>query len=137
MLDARVQLLEGKRILVVLTATGKARSQDDFGIVQMFIQRALGVSKIGIAKSAQEARQMLVNVSNKSEPEWDWVYTQKPNADTETILFDENQNKFPGLHKRKRSASTSEDERAPRRLKMITNEFIVQSLILGQLVEND
>lgn len=127
--EQRDQFLHGKSILII---TGNAKRLESRS-AYVFLTRALGPSRIGHAVDLQEARKKLTE-AEKDGNEWDMVYVDNEKG-AESTLFEDTPG--GGSRKRKRaSTATSEDTPAPKRIRVICDETVVQSLILGQLMED-
>jgi hypothetical protein len=131
-LGQRAKLLEGSRILAVVK-----KALEDRKKAYIFLVRVLGASVSRVC-SVEEARAELKVAEQAGRP-FDWVYVDgKPD---EEALFSP---KPPvGGKKRKRTskagaavaAAATSDERPVKRVRTLTHEWVVQSLILGRLLE--
>lgn len=98
----------------------------------IFLTHALGASKVAKVTSVEGTAKA---ISEASEP-WDWVYTHSDRvAEVEKVLYG-------GVvggrgRKRKRTSAGGRDkaEGGMKRLRVVEHEFVIQSLILGQLAE--
>ncbi|KAI6717352.1 hypothetical protein JHW43_000008 [Diplocarpon mali] len=125
----RDKLLDGKSVLLI---TGKGKTQDKRKAYS-FLARALGPARIGQVVDYQEARKKL-----SDEQEWDMLYVDTHEKAAETAVFG-----TPGAvsssasTKRKRGPTPSvvDDSPAPKRIRIISDETMIQSLILGQLLD--
>jgi hypothetical protein len=125
----RPLLLSGKSILLVM---GKGKNIEDRKKAYVFLTQALGARQVKRAMSNEEARKLLLETEDSGE-KWDWVYVDKKEEDAEKAIFGPNTNT---VRKRKRhSDGTEESDGQPKRVKIINDEFVVQSLILGRLLE--
>lgn len=132
----RPKLLQGKNILLV-TRKGKA---EETRRPYHFLTQASGASSVKRVLSIEEARKALLE-AHESQKSWDWVYVDSDKhtemKDTEKLLF--------GLKggKRKRSSVVTDhsdnDTDAPDRKKtrLVGDEYIIQSLIFGGLMDFD
>jgi len=123
-LDARDKLLEGKSVLMV-TSRGKADKRKPY----VFLTRALGPSRVEQVGDLSEARTKLGSET------WDLLYTDSPKETAAATLFG-SANSSGGSKKRKRGpTATKESTPSPKRIRVIDDETMIQSLILGQIME--
>ncbi|KAN0099860.1 hypothetical protein V8E51_013635 [Hyaloscypha variabilis] len=123
-LDARDKLLDGKSVLMV-TGRGKADKRKPY----VFLTRALGPSRIGQVGDLSEARTKLGSET------WDLLYADSPHHTAAATVFG-SENSSGGSKKRKRGPTTAEDSTpSPKRIRVIDDETMIQSLILGQIME--
>ncbi|KAJ8071198.1 hypothetical protein OCU04_001536 [Sclerotinia nivalis] len=128
----RPKLLEGKSILIV-TGKGKAGEKRK---PYTFLTRALGPTRLGQAQDLAQAKEMLLDAENKNS-DYDWLYVDGK-QDVEAAVFESPPaSTAGGPRKRKRTSIKEEDALAPlpKRIRVINDEIIIQSLILGQLIE--
>jgi hypothetical protein len=137
----RKKLLEGKSILIV---TGKGKA-GELKKAYLFLTHALGVRCVTRVQSNQEARKVLHEAERKGD-EFDLVYVDDDERDAEKVIFGATSAAAPtSTRKRKRGAAVPAEENVdegrnqppPKKVKVINNEFVVQSLILGKLLEDD
>ncbi|KAH8748731.1 hypothetical protein F5882DRAFT_489421 [Hyaloscypha sp. PMI_1271] len=123
-LDARDKLLEGKSVLMV-TSRGKADKRKPY----VFLTRALGPSRVEQVGDLSEARTKLGSET------WDLLYTDSPKETAAATVFG-SANSSGGSKKRKRGpTATKESTPSPKRIRVIDDETMIQSLILGQIME--
>ncbi|RAL62827.1 hypothetical protein DID88_004669 [Monilinia fructigena] len=128
----RSKLLEGKSILIV-TGKGKAGEKRK---PYTFLTRALGPTRLGQAQDLNQAREMLLDAESK-EVSYDWLYVDgKPDAEA-TVFESTPIGTAKGQRKRKRASNVADDVATPlpKRIRVVNDEMIIQSLILGQLLE--
>lgn len=98
----------------------------------IFLTQALGASKVAKVTSVEGAAK---TISEAGEP-WDWVYTHSDRvAEVEKVLYG---GVMGGRgRKRKRTSGGGKDkaEGGVKRPRVVEHEFVIQSLILGQLAE--
>jgi hypothetical protein len=141
----REQMLQGSRILAVVKKSAESRK-----MAYVFLARVLGGSLTRVY-SADEGREELKKAEEKGRP-FDWVYVDGPKE--EEALFGTGQ-QIVGVgrgRKRKRasagpassmvnSANTSAASLASlapppgKRARTLTDELVIQSLILGRMIE--
>jgi hypothetical protein len=123
-LDARDKLLEGKSVLMV-TSRGKADKRKPY----VFLTRALGPSRVEQVGDLSEARTKLGSET------WDLLYTDSPKETAAVTVFG-SANSSGGSKKRKRGPTATKDSTpSPKRIRVIDDETMIQSLILGQIME--
>lgn len=127
-MDQRPKLLESTEVLLFMK---KSRSEEK-RMPYMFLAQILGAALVR-AHTLDEARAKLREREEAGQA-FDWVYIDDNEAGVEQALFAK-----PGqstTRKRKRSsADLGVSGRAPKRIRKLTDELVVQSLILGRLVE--
>lgn len=126
--ESRPTMLEGKKILLVM-AKGKP---EQVRRPYLFLIQALGASQVRRVLSNLEARKVLME--SAADGAWDCVYidSEKNEAkrkEASKIIFE------PVARKRKRSAAIDEKAPDPRKVQLISDEYVVQSLILGALID--
>ena len=126
----RPNFLAGSSVLLIV---GKGREQTMKAYP--FIAYALGARKVARAVSLEVARQMLLDGMADGR-EWDWVCfhegeTQMTQKQAEKVLFGGG---GAGAGKRKRGVS---EVVRRSRTRVVATEFVIQSLILGQLLDEE
>ncbi|CAK7219055.1 radiation sensitive protein rad9 [Sporothrix bragantina] len=123
----RAKLMGG---LTILVAPGKAVEKTRAQYT--FLAHVLGAS-LSQANNLQEAREHLKAMEEAGRP-CDWVYVgEKPELGG---LFEDRVR--PAAKKRKRQALGDDDiDRAPAPVKTLSDERFIQSLIFGELIEDD
>lgn len=138
-IDARPKLLEGKSVLIVM-GRGKAEEKRK---AYVFLTFALGAARVQRVPDLETAKALLDSQSEASLPcSWDLIYVDDADQDSARAMLMP-QTRTQRIHlvhgkKRKKSAtftmSTPPVETAPT-ARVIGNEFVCQSLILGRLFE--
>ncbi|KAJ5735732.1 uncharacterized protein N7483_000857 [Penicillium malachiteum] len=135
---ARPQLLKGKSVLIV-TGRGKAEEKRR---AYIFLTFALGASRVESVPDLEAAREVIEAQAEASLPcKWDLVYVEDADqASAKSMLTPtpKTQNATPTRgRKRKKSAafnlSSSTNDFSPI-ARVVGNEFVCQSLILGKLL---
>ncbi|KAI6785039.1 uncharacterized protein J7T54_008133 [Emericellopsis cladophorae] len=121
----RRKLLEGQRLLIVVDSK-KARS--DLKEPYMFLMQALG-ARTSRVHTAEQACEVLTKHARAETP-IDWVYIDSGTATVEAVLCAPE----AGGKKRKRTPAVA----APLfgNIRVLNDELVVQSLILGRMVED-
>jgi hypothetical protein len=123
--DQRRKLLEGQRILVVVDSKkSRAGGKQPY----IFLAQALGPS-ISRVFTTEQAREALVAHAKKGRP-FDWIYVDKGTGTAEAVLSPPD----VGGKKRKRN-STPAAAHSFGDTRVLNDEMVVQSLILGRMVE--
>lgn len=122
----RDKFLEGSRILAVVKKALESRK-----MAYVFLARVLGAS-LSRVYSVEEAKAEMKAAEDSGRP-FDWVYVDgKPDEDA---LFAAGPGPGPaGGKKRKRTAAVAA-ERPVKRVRTLSDELVIQSLILGRLIE--
>ncbi|KAL8793309.1 MAG: hypothetical protein Q9195_004086 [Heterodermia aff. obscurata] len=119
--DARPRLLADANVLLIME-----RGEEDTMRSHPLLSHALGARKVSRAATMGDAARMLAE--GDGEEGWDWVYSHDKEERVERGLF----GRGSGVgKKRKRGGGEGEG----RRTRVVGNEFVIQSLILGRLVE--
>ena len=128
--EQRPRLLEGSRILLVMTKSAEAKK-----MAYVFLARALGAS-LSRVHSIEEGKAKLKAMENLGQP-YDWVYVDEKTDKGGDVLF-AGTSAEKGSKKRKRgSAASSSAAPPPKRVRTLSDERVIQSLILGRLIEED
>lgn len=125
-ISQRAKLLEGSRILAVVKKALEGRK-----MAYVFLARVLGASLTRVY-SIEEAKVEMKAAEDSGSP-FDWVYVGgKPDEDA---LFATDP---VGGKKRKRAttATSFAAERPLKRIRTLSDELVIQSLILGRLIED-
>ncbi|KAL5313633.1 hypothetical protein ACEPPN_018054 [Leptodophora sp. 'Broadleaf-Isolate-01'] len=128
----RDKLLEGKSILLV---TGKGKVQEKRK-AYTFLAHALGPARISQVADYQDARKKL---SQEQDQEWDLLYVDNhEKAASEAVFGMPTAVSSSASRKRKRgpTAAVADDSPAPKKIRIISDETMIQSLILGQLLDD-
>lgn len=137
----RPLLLQGQSVLLV---TGRSKKEIEKRQPFVFLTHALGSANVGRCADLTDASEMLV------EDHWDWVYVDNNDIsvlDAAAELFGTEipatatENKSKKGKKRKRDEGEDREELMARvqvggkKIRVTCSEFVIQSLILGALVE--
>ncbi|KAE8441939.1 hypothetical protein EG329_004147 [Mollisiaceae sp. DMI_Dod_QoI] len=130
--SGRDKLLEGKSVLLV---TGKGKTEDKRK-AYVFLTRALGPARVGQVVDFQEARKRLVEAEAQDQG-YDLLYVEGNEKAADSSVFGSASVTSSGTKKRKRGPVESADVEipTPKKIRIIVDETMVQSLILGQLLE--
>ncbi|RYP86327.1 hypothetical protein DL770_004919 [Monosporascus sp. CRB-9-2] len=128
-ISQRPRLLEGTQILLVMKKTKNEDKRQPY----VFLAQVLGGSLVRV-NTLEEARAKLLEREARGEP-FDWVYLGDHIHNAEGILFGSGTAEAPSRKRKRRSAGEGETDRPPKRIRSLNDELVIQSLILGRLVE--
>lgn len=129
--DQRAKLLEGSRILALVK-----KSLEGKKMAYVFLARVLGAS-LSRVYSVEEAKAEMEAAEHSGRP-FDWVYVN--GKSDEDALFTARPGPVGGK-KRKRGSMAAENAAAAtvgrplKRIRTLSDELVIQSLILGRLIE--
>jgi len=123
-LAAREKLLDGKSVLIV-TPRGKAEKRKPY----VFLTRALGPSRVGQVGDLSEARTRL------GSEEWDLLYSDCSQETAAATVFGHAASNGASKKRKRGPAAVEDPAPSPKRIRVIDDETMIQSLILGQLME--
>ncbi|KAI8304302.1 DNA repair protein crb2 [Colletotrichum sp. SAR11_240] len=128
--ERRPKMLEGSKILLVMK---KSRAEDK-KMPYVFLAHVLGAT-LSRAYNLEEAKEALKQREELDDP-FDWVYVDEHTGTKEGLFSSAAPNTKPSK-KRKRPAAPVKDEadRAPKRIRTLSDELVIQSLILGRMIE--
>ncbi|MCJ1420634.1 hypothetical protein MMC32_006992 [Xylographa parallela] len=122
----------------VLLITGKGK-EEQMMKAYPFIAYALGATKVSKAVSLNAARQILAGAAASGE-EWDWVCYHEGEKSSEGVGRRQAEAVLSGSsekgRKRKQSGGVP-GQGLEGRTRVVITEFVIQSLILGQLLDDD
>ncbi|KAK4177623.1 putative DNA repair protein [Triangularia setosa] len=125
----RTKLLQGSRILAVVKKSVESKK-----MAYVFLARVLGAS-LTRAYSVDEAK-VAVKAAEEAGQPFDWVYVDGKSA--EQALFSTGST-TGGTKKRKRASmparGTENNEPPLKKIRTLDDELVIQSLILGRLIE--
>lgn len=126
--DNRPKMLNGASVLVIME-----KGQEKVMHQHPLITHALGASKVSRAVSDASAAKAVADAAALGEP-WDWVFSYDKEEEVEKKLFGGSRTG----KKRKRGRESDVCDLTPgkkTRTRVVGNEFVIQSLILGMLVD--
>ncbi|TIC99525.1 DNA repair protein crb2 [Colletotrichum higginsianum] len=131
--ETRPKMLEGSKILLVMK---KSRAEEK-KMPYVFLAHVLGAT-LSRAYSVDEAKETLRHRELLNDP-FDWVYVDEHTGSEEELFNPDppSTKTLKASKKRKRAAATAVDEadRPPKRIRTLSNELVIQSLILGRMIE--
>ncbi|KAK0760413.1 hypothetical protein N5P37_007500 [Trichoderma harzianum] len=132
MVEQRPQLLAGEKLLAIVDESrtrneGKKKKGDVEKKPYMFLAQALGPS-ISWVSTIQQARELL-DAHDKAGKPYTWLYMDESIGTVESVLTISG----PTGKKRRRSQGPL----ATRNVRVLCDELMIQSLILGRMAEED
>jgi hypothetical protein len=129
-IERRPRMLIGSKILLVMK---KSKSHEEKRMQYVFLAQVLGASLHRVG-TLEEARAELKKSEDAGQA-FDWVYVDDHPVEAEKVLF--GQGLPPPSKKRKRQSTVDSTEGpCPKRVRTLTDELVVQSLILGRMVKD-
>lgn len=125
-MDNRPRMLNDASVLIIMEK-GQEKSMQQHPL----ITHALGASKISRAISDASAAKAVADAQALGEP-WDWVFSYDKEQEVEEKLFGGNST---GKKRKRGRDSDSGPLGKKSKTKVVGNEFVIQSLILGMLIE--
>lgn len=130
--NERLRLLDRKAILIV---TGKGKAGDKRK-PYVFLTRALGPNRLDQAQDLKQARDMLLQAESRSS-DYDLLYVDGK-QDVDSVVFGNAAASTTGGSRKRKRASIQEEDvvvHVPKRIRVVNDEIMIQSLIVGQLIE--
>lgn len=129
-IEGRPRLLARSRILLVMS-----RADESKKAAYVFLARVLGAS-LSRVYNLDEARQQLKSREDAGHP-YDWVYIDEK-MPSRADLFAGPRLPPPAVKKRKRKSEVNAlTVPPPKRIRTLSDELVIQSLILGRLMEEE
>ncbi|KAG5995670.1 hypothetical protein E4U54_002812, partial [Claviceps lovelessii] len=129
-LQERDKLLEGEKLLIIMDHKKLRREAKQ---QYLFLALALGPSLIYRVSTVQDAGSVVRQAEQSGSP-FGWVYMESSTCTIESVLAAASV-VGQGTSKRKRRSGVSEP--VGETLNVLTDELMIQSLILGRMVEGD
>jgi hypothetical protein len=132
---ARPNLLNGQSVLLITGRHGKA--DEERRRAYIFLTYALGATKIERVPDVQSARAILKQSrSGEESSTWDWIYIDDDDKAAKTLAAGSS----GAVSKKRRNSRLTEsmngdDLGLSSSVRIVGNEFVCQSLILGRLVD--
>ncbi|KAJ0415877.1 hypothetical protein BJY00DRAFT_304598 [Aspergillus carlsbadensis] len=133
---ARPNLLSGQSVLLITGRNGKA--DEERRKAYLFLTYALGASKIERVPDLQSARAILEQSQNEDGASiWDWIYIDDDDKATKVVAASAGASVLSRKRRKSRlMESTNGDGLGlDTNVRVVGNEFVCQSLILGRLVD--
>lgn len=130
----RPRLLDQSRILLLMTRADESRKA-----AYVFLARVLGAS-LSRVYTVDEARRQL-KAREDAGRAFDWVYVVDEKVAVDDMFQPPAAGGAAGARKRKRRSEASKDDMSTgppaKRVRALSDELVIQSLILGRLMEDD
>ena len=126
MVNNRPRLLNGASVLLIME-----KGQEGLMKQHTLIAHALGAKKVCRAVSEEEAMKVVADAQTVDEP-WDWVFSYDKEKEIEKRLIGGSSS---GRKRKRGRESEASDVVRKSRTRVMGNEFVIQSLILGMLVD--
>ncbi|CAI7576504.1 unnamed protein product [Penicillium bialowiezense] len=133
-ISARPKLLANHSVLLVM-GRGKAEEKRK---AYIFLTYALGASRVERVPDLPTARALMTSQAEAGLPSWDWIYVDDADqAAARAMLTPKAQriHLFHGKKRRRKSIASSTPVPDTGSARVVGNEFVCQSLILGRLFE--
>ncbi|KAI1415341.1 hypothetical protein F5Y13DRAFT_187441 [Hypoxylon sp. FL1857] len=128
-LSNRPKLLDKARILLVM----KKAKNEGKKLEYVFLAQVLGGS-LERVYTLEEARAKLLDEESHHRP-FDWVYVDDNLKNAQDALFGTTAGSVAPKKRKRQSSGTDESDRPPKKIRTLSHELVIQSLILGRLVE--
>ena len=125
MVGKRPKLLDGASVLLIME-----KSQEETMKQHPLLTHALGAKKVGRAMNIDDAVKAIVDAQALNDP-WDWVFSYDKEKEVEKRLSGGG----TAGRKRKRGNESEAAGVTAKKAKVVDNEFVIQSLILGMLID--
>ena len=132
--EARPKPLDKSSVMLIME-----KNEEETMRSHPLLSHALGASKVSRATSADVAATMLADAEVSGEG-WDWVYSHDKEEKVKKLLLGRGKGSSSGAGKKRKRGSSAMSRAAGGegfKAKVVGNEFVVQSLILGKLVDMD
>ncbi|KAM7196462.1 DNA repair protein crb2 [Rhypophila sp. PSN 637] len=126
--DMRTKLLEGSRILLVIKKATEGKK-----MAYVFLARILGAS-LSRVYSVEEARAELKTAEDSGQP-FDWVYVDGKADQVDLFTSAPSAGEKRKRKRTSTSAAPIEQQPACKKIRTLSDELVIQSLILGRLIE--
>ena len=120
LVEQRTCMLEGASILLIMSKNEEANMRQ-----HPLLTFALGPARVARALSIEAAAKAVAEAHAVGKP-WDWVFSYDREREVERVLFG-------SAAKKRKSRADQSGQKVKTRV--IGNEFLIQSLILGQLLD--
>ncbi|KAI0834610.1 hypothetical protein F5Y06DRAFT_152700 [Hypoxylon sp. FL0890] len=125
----RPKLLDKARILLVM----KKSKNEGKKLEYVFLAQILGGSLVRVY-TLEEARAKLREEESHNRS-FDWVYVDDNLKDAQKALFGTTAGNVGSRKRKRQSTGTDESDPPPKKIRTLSDELVIQSLILGRLIE--
>lgn len=126
----RAKLLGGKSILVI---SGRSSAGGEKRRYYRFLTRVLGPARIEQVTDLEQAREVLLD--SIGQRAWDLIYVDDNVEHADKVLFGQPPTAGAGSRKRKKGHTVAKEKPTPEKVRIISDQDVIQSLILGQWME--
>ncbi|KAI0106412.1 hypothetical protein GGR51DRAFT_169029 [Nemania sp. FL0031] len=130
-ISQRPKLLDQSNVLLIMKKT----KNEEKRLPYVFLAQVLGASLVRVY-SIEEARARLREAESGHDA-FDWVYVDDHIQDARTALFGPSLSEGASKKRKRASTGTDLDDPPPKRIRTLNDELVIQSLILGRLIEED
>ncbi|KAJ2991517.1 hypothetical protein NUW58_g2484 [Xylaria curta] len=130
-ISKRPKLLNESKILLIMKKT----KNEEKRLPYVFLAQVLGASLVRV-HSLEEARARLRESESRSTA-FDWVYVDDHLQDAKSQLFGSESGEGVSKKRKRTSIGAGISDQPPKRIRILNDELVVQSLILGRLMEED
>ncbi|KAJ8131574.1 hypothetical protein O1611_g2049 [Lasiodiplodia mahajangana] len=130
-ISQRPKLLDKSNILFIMKKT----KNEEKRLPYVFLAQVLGASLVRVY-SIEEARARLREAESGHDA-FDWVYVDDQIQDARSALFGSGPSEGASKKRKRVSSGTDLDDPPPKRIRTLNDELVIQSLILGRLIEED
>ncbi|KAI6087010.1 hypothetical protein F4821DRAFT_237392 [Hypoxylon rubiginosum] len=127
-INNRPKLLDEARILLVMKAKDEEKK-----LPYVFLAQVLGGSLVRV-RSLEEARAKLREGESLDQP-FDWVYIDDNLHNAQRALFGSATDDTTSKKRKRKSVDSKESDQPPKKIRTLDHELVIQSLILGRLIE--
>ncbi|KAI0884375.1 uncharacterized protein GGS22DRAFT_194879 [Annulohypoxylon maeteangense] len=129
-INNRPKLLDQARILLVM----KSNRGEEKRLPYVFLAQILGGSLVRV-NCLEDARTKLRDGESQGQP-FDWVYVDDDNLPkAQGALFGSGAGNGGPKKRKRQSTGTDESDHPPKRIRTLSDQLVIQSLILGRLIE--
>lgn len=128
-INNRPKLLDEARILLVMKTRNEGKK-----LPYVFLAQVLGGSLVRV-HSLEEARTKLREGESQDQP-FDWVYIDDNLHNAQRALFGPTAGETASKKRKRPSVSLDISDRPPKKIRTLDDELVIQSLILGRLIED-
>ncbi|KAI2621778.1 hypothetical protein GGR54DRAFT_79628 [Hypoxylon sp. NC1633] len=128
-IENRPKLLDEAQILLVMKKT----KNEGRRLPYVFLAQVLGGSLVRVY-SLEEARAKLRESESQDQP-FDWVYVDDHLHNAQNALFGTTPIDTGSKKRKRQSVGSDPSDRPPKKIRTLNDELVIQSLILGRLIE--
>ncbi|KAI0401338.1 hypothetical protein F4802DRAFT_434216 [Xylaria palmicola] len=130
-ISQRPRLLDKSKILLIMKKT----KNEEKKLPYVFLAQVLGASLVRV-QSVEEARGRL-REAESGNGAFNWVYVDDHLQEARTALFGSGSSAGSSKKQKRTRVDTDAGDQPPKRIRTLNDELVIQSLILGRLIEED